>query len=166
MIELSVEFVVPKVPLFDGTAQRVVNEEMRAAANTGLLILKGAIIPITPVGVTELLRQGVQTSLAGEGVAMVGRVFDPVPHALPVEDGSKPHWPPRGPIELWVRRKFGITNEKEARSVAFLVARKIARSGTPAVKMFQKGFNAVRGQIVARFETANARIAARLVGKG
>ena len=52
-------------------------------------------------------------------------------YAKPVEYGSKPHWPPLAPIELWVRRKLRVPAAR-SKSVAFLVARKISRHGTPA----------------------------------
>ncbi len=163
---MTIEFKVPNVPLFNGTATKVVDEEMRQALNASVLHLKGEIMPATPVGVTGSLRAGVQTNIAGEAVSLVGRVFDAVAYAMPVESGSRPHFPPIAPLQLWVRRKLGIGDEKEARSVAFLIARAISRRGTPAVRMFQKAFEANRDRVVGFFEAANARIAARLVGKG
>lgn len=164
-MELTFEFRVPNIPLLNGQAQQVIDEELRAAVNSGLLIFKGQIQPLVPVGVTGQLRQGVSTSLAGEDVSLVGRVFDPVAYAMPVEAGSRPHFPPIGPIQLWVRRKLGISGERESRSVAFLVARAISRRGTPAREFFKRGFEAGKGQVLAIFEKSNARIAARLMGK-
>ena len=55
-----------------------------------------------------------------------------------IEKGTKPHWPPREPIEQWIRDK-GIEPypDKNGRlptvqGLAFLIARKISREGTPA----------------------------------
>ncbi len=163
---MTIEFRVPDVPLFNGQAQKVVDEEMRQALNAGVLHLKGQIQPATPVGVTGNLRGGVQTSVTGEAVSLVGRVFDAVSYALPVEGGSRPHFPPVAPLQLWVRRKLGITDEREARSVAFLICRAISRRGTPAVRMFQNAWEANRARVEGFFEGAQKRIAARLVGKG
>lgn len=163
---MTIEYRVPNVPLFNGQASKVVDEEMRRALNAGVLHLKGAIQPETPVGVTGALRAGVQTSITGEATSLVGRVFDPVSYAMPVESGSRPHFPPVGPLQLWVRRKLGITDEREVRSVAFLVARAISRRGTPAVQMFRRSFDAHRDRVLGFFEQANARIVARLAGKG
>jgi len=165
-VELTLQFEVPKTPLFDGTAPRVVREELDQAMNASVLHLKGQIVPLVPVGVTALLRGGVAAAITGEGVTLVGRVFDAVSYALPVELGSRPHFPPIGPIALWVRRKLGISDEREARSVAFLIARKISRVGTKPVKFFARGFDAGKGRCVTFFEQANERIAARLSGKG
>ncbi len=163
---MTIEFKVPNVPLFNGQAQRVIDEEMRRALNAGVLHLKGAILPETPVGVTGALRQGVQTSITGDALSLVGRVFDPVAYAMPVESGSRPHFPPVAPLQLWVRRKLGITDEGEARSVAFLICRAISRRGTRAVQMFRRSFDAHRDRVAGFFAAANARIVARLVGKG
>ena len=163
---MTIEFKVPNVPLFNGTSSKVIDEEFRQALNAGVLHLKGQIQPATPVGVTSHLRQGVQTSITGAATSLVGRVFDPVAYAMAVEGGSRPHFPPVAPLQLWVRRKLGIGNEKEARSVAFLIARAISRRGTPAVRMFRNAWDANRDRVVGFFEAANARIVARLVGKG
>mgnify|MGYP000630952051 CR=1 FL=1 len=65
------------------------------------------------------------------GNRVEGKLSTNVIYALVVEHGSRPHWPPRAPIEFWVARKLGVRG-KRVRAVAFLVARKIARRGTPA----------------------------------
>ncbi len=163
---MTIEVNVPNVPLFNGTSHKVIGEEMNLAINAGVLHLKGAIQPETPVGVTGALRAGVQTSITGAATSIVGRVFDPVSYAIPVESGSRPHFPPVAPLQLWVRRKLGISDEREVRSVAFLIARKISRVGTKPVLMFRRSFDAHRDRVVGFFAQANARIVARLVGKG
>lgn len=162
---MTIEFKVPNVPLFNGSSAKVIDEEFRQALNAGVLHLKGQIQPATPVGVTSHLRQGVQTSITGEAVSLVGRVFDPVAYAMPVESGSRPHFPPVGPLQLWVRRKLGIGDEREARSVAFLIARAISRRGTPAVWMFRKAWDANLDQVEGFLKAAGERIIARLAGK-
>lgn len=45
--------------------------------------------------------------------------------------GGKGKYPPVDALMGWVRRKLGITNPAEVRSVAFLVARKLALVGGP-----------------------------------
>lgn len=62
-------------------------------------------------------------------------------HGSIVERGRRPgRWPPREAIERWVRRKFRLRlsemsrrggREAQVRSIAFAVARKIARVGIP-----------------------------------
>lgn len=65
---------------------------------------------------------------SGDVTASVGSNLK---YAAPVEFGSKPHWPPLAPILLWTRRKLHPP-ARQARSIAFLIQRKIARHGTPA----------------------------------
>ena len=52
-------------------------------------------------------------------------------HGYFVEHGRKPgKMPPRDAIELWVKRKLGITNQRDVESVAYLVRRAIGAKGT------------------------------------
>ena len=71
----------------------------------------------------------------------VGRVFLGAPadqYGLFVETGTRPHFPPPAAIEGWVRRRLGITDDRQAREVAFLIGRKIAHSGTPGRFLFER----------------------------
>ena len=53
-----------------------------------------------------------------------------------VEEGTRPHWPPRKPIEDWIRVKPVVPHADSkgrvpsTKSLAFLIARKISREGT------------------------------------
>ena len=76
-----------------------------------------------------------------DGAVSVGRVFLGAPadeYGLFVETGTRPHFPPPAAIEGWVRRRLGITDDRQAREVAFLIGRKIARSGTPGRFLFER----------------------------
>ncbi|RLD69228.1 MAG: hypothetical protein DRI95_00620 [Bacteroidetes bacterium] len=48
-------------------------------------------------------------------------------------------FPPTHKIELWVRTKLGITDEKKVKQVTFLVSRKISKLGTQIFKDNSKG---------------------------
>ncbi len=72
--------------------------------------------------------------------------------------------PPVEALIPWVKTVLGISEPKEARSVAFLVARKIAREGTPAQRPLERAVDATRAQIVAMFERASERIVNHLGG--
>lgn len=162
-MELTLEYRFPRGPLASGRGAAIIDEELRLALRASVEMARNQIVPRTPVN-TGVLRHGVQTQIAlvGEPVQMVGRVLDPVAHAVPVEEGTRPHFPPRGPLELWVRRKFDISDEREVRSVAFLVARAISRRGTKPVHMFRDGFGRAKPAIRARLAEALKRAAARL----
>lgn len=57
-------------------------------------------------------------------------IFYDAPYAWAVNFGTDPHGVNPKVLEGWVRRKLGIKNEKQAKSVAFLIARKISQRGT------------------------------------
>jgi len=68
----------------------------------------------------------------------VGPTLHADQYAAPVETGARPHMPPPSALLPWVQKKFGLENEKEALSVAFAVARKIAQRGTQGHQMFSR----------------------------
>ena len=99
------------------------------------------VVSGTPVGATGNLAQSVFSEFRPEPMRMVEVIAAGPPadvYAAPVETGTRPHFPPVNALLLWVKQKFGITDESEARSVAFLVARKIARRGTQGARMFEQ----------------------------
>lgn len=142
----------------------VVREELEAAVTEADLLLAREVAERAPVGA------GGAAGLKGSifhveeinDARVVGLVSTSVAHAVPVELGTRPHFPPLEPLIDWVKAKFGISSEKEARGAAFLVARKISRKGTQAQRPFGLTFQALEGQVAAIFDRAAARIAARL----
>lgn len=162
-MEFSVE--VRTSPIF-ARGPDVVREELQTALAYGVNEIRNEIVPLVPVNL-GVLRQGVQTqlSLQGEALDYQGRVFDPVGYAVPVEAGARPHFPPRGPLELWVRRKLGIADEREVRSVAFLIGRAIARRGTQARNFFRDGVARAEGRVRARLAEVPGRVLRRMAGE-
>jgi len=65
---------------------------------------------------------------------LIGEVGTNMKHGIFVHEGTRPHWPPRAPIERWVALKArrGVMDVQNIRSVAFLIARAISRRGTKA----------------------------------
>jgi hypothetical protein len=61
--------------------------------------------------------------VAGQGQLLLGAVAPSARYGRYVEQGSRPHWPPRAPLEGWARR-HGIP--------VYAVQRAIARRGTRA----------------------------------
>lgn len=157
MLSLVCEVKVPDTALMRGEGRQVVNREIVAATEASVAIVVGEIVPRTPVNL-GILRGGVQSEVRGESAEGVfGRVFNPVGYAMPVEGGARPHFPPVAALIPWVTRKLGLSG-KEARSVAFLVARKISRVGTRARLMFSQGLAAAKPRVDARYELALKRI--------
>ena len=114
------------------------------AINTGLL--RGSVAPRTP---------------RVEGRTIEGGIATNVSYALPVEAGSRPHWPPRAPIEFWVRRKLRVPGP-QVKGVAFLVARKIARRGTQARRIFALGLEDARPRMTEIFRRLPGLIVRRM----
>lgn len=114
-----------------------------------LALLEREIVMRTPRGAGPIhLGDSIFSRTRISGVRVTGIVGTPLEHGVPVELGTKPHFPPIGPLKHWVVRKLGITGDKEATSVAYAIAWKIARHGTEGAHMFEKGFDASEGRVV------------------
>jgi hypothetical protein len=152
-LEISIDVKIPDTALFRGEGSQIVQEQLVADTEYAVNAILGAVVPETPVGATSALRGAWQTKVdvLGSKFDVLGTVFNPMGYAVVRERGRRPGWPPREPIEYWVRRKLGISGDKEVRSVAFLVARKIARVGTTGAAMAHKGVEKVEPAIQARF---------------
>lgn len=101
-----------------------VRREVAIAANN----IRNEAIDLAPVNTGEL-RASIGIEYSKMGLAAV--IGTNAPHAKWIEKGRGPGFPPLAPILYWVQRKLGI-RDKTAKSVAFLIARKIARVGFKA----------------------------------
>lgn len=145
-------------------APTIVRQELVAAMTEADALIEREVKERTPTGASGGGASGLKGSIFGEETVgldnVIGLVGTAMSYATPVELGSKPHFPPIEPLIDWVVSKFGV-NEQEARGIAFLVARKIARKGTKGAHMFQKAFDANEAQVNSMFVRAVARIAER-----
>ena len=131
------------------------SEDLRRAVERGLdratellerAVAAGAQSPTSPLGAASRaplgeLAQSLRREVFQDNAITIGRVFLGAPadeYGLFVETGTRPHFPPPAAIEGWVRRRLGITDDRQAREVAFLIGRKIARSGTPGRQLFER----------------------------
>lgn len=150
-------------------APEIVRHELTRAMWEAELIVQRATQERTPRGAYEALHGslGVQAAQPPQisGETILGVVGTALPYAIPVELGTKPHFPPVLSLVDWVIAKLGVP-ESEAKGVAFLVARKIARTGTKGVGMFRKGWEASEPRVRRAFEDARRRIADRLAPGG
>ncbi len=141
-------------------------EELTRATWEAELLLEREIKDLTPVGVGGA--GGLRGSIAARQPRVMadnvlGAVGTSVAHALPVELGTKPHFPPIEPLRDWVERKLDVP-EKDSYGVALRIARKIAARGTLAVGMFHRAFGATRGQVELMYSAARERIVQGLGG--
>lgn len=105
------------------------------------------------IGATGHYAQGWQTTVTGHALQeLTGKVTNACGYAVYVEYGRGPGKPPPlEPIMLWAKRKGLAAEERELRSVAFLIARAIGRRGTIA-RFMQGGVGPAGARVVA--ETA------------
>ena len=145
-------------------APEIAEEETVATLWEALLLLEREVADRTPVGVGGAA--GLKGSIFASrpevtDTAVVGLVSSSMAHALPVELGTKPHFPPITPLRDWAEKKLGI-DPGESKHVAFAIARKIAREGTKGAAMFQKAMQENEEQVLAMMENVVPRIMARM----
>lgn len=84
-------------------------------------------------------------------------------YAPPVETGARPHLPPVEELVPWVMKKFGAADEKQALSLAWAVAKSIAKKGTQGHEMFSRALTSLEPLTVPTIERA---MAARFAAAG
>ncbi len=122
--------------------ENVIFGEMDSAMHGSLSIFEEQVVGRTPVGVSGDLRKSITPIVRGKPPNFVGRLATPLVYGEPVERGRAPgSMPPVDAIELWVRRKLGISGD-ESRQVAWAIALTIKQRWTEGVHMFRDGFEA------------------------
>lgn len=141
--------------------QHIVEKEFRAGLNEAVALVHYETALRTPSNF-GILKNSIATEVDGKGLSLAGEIGSPMIYALPVEEGARPHMPPLGPIELWVKRKPLDLNyegvELTVKQVAFLVARKISATGLEAHWMFHDGLQASLTRINEILNNAQQRI--------
>lgn len=132
----------------------LLHNNLSEAFEESLRTLQGMVQEKTPV-FRGILRASISYELKelSSPAAFLGRVFSyagpsrQVDYVLPVELGTRPHWPNVEAISAWVGTRplvypYGEKAEKYpqfvSRWVSFLVARKISKVGTPGHFMFKR----------------------------
>lgn len=141
-------------------APALVANVLMSATYQAELLLEREIKEETPVGATGTLRESIHAEIpVVTPLGVLGMVGTSLAHALPVELGTRPHFPPLEPLVDWVQAKLDIKDEAQAEGVALAIARKIAARGTLAVGMFHRTFNRLQPVVRDIYADANARIA-------
>ena len=165
-IELAgMEDVIADVDVFP----QMVGRELTVAMEASLDFLKGQVKTRTPVN-TDKLAGSINHGITSQFPNLVGFVGTPVEYAPVMEYGRKPgtkdadgkydNFPKVDAIRLWVHQVLKLSG-KEADSVAFLVARSIAKKGIKGRHMFKEGLEVSEPQINQLFNNAIARSVAR-----
>ena len=143
------------------SAPGVVSEEIDRAVTEADLMLEREIKDAWPVA-SGTSRASFTHVERVNGLAVEGFVGSSLGYVQPVDLGTRPHFPPVDALIDWVRQKLGIANERQARGVAFLIARKIARTGTKGAHVFETVLGRLAPQFERIFSAAQDRIAARV----
>jgi len=166
MVPLEVQLEAPHIDLLQGSKPyELIAEEQSKTMTAAVLVAKGEIIPLTPAN-TGITRKAMMTMIYGEDQSLVGRVFNPLGHALPLEGGA--HWtnsgPPIGPLRLWAQRKFSV-DEGEATHIAWGVRHELMKRGLFAKNFFKGGYILAKPKIEALWVKCLERITKRLAGQ-
>jgi len=144
-------------------AARIVEQAMAKATEQ----LRTVAFEQTPVGATGFLRDtiGAQVSVQSqEPVDVSGYVWWQAGYAPVVEYGSRPHWPPIGPLVHWAERKLHVP-PGESYGVARRIQVAIARRGTRAQEFAQRSLSLAQPLVERAFREAADRLA-RLISGG
>lgn len=147
-------------------APDVVLDEMETATYEGNLLIEREVRERTPAGVGAGggLRGSIHSQRPRRSFdGIIGVTGTSALHAIPVEVGTKPHFPPLAPLVEWVKVKLGLS-DNEAYAAARGVQRKIGRKGTEGAHMFEKGLEAAEPQIETIYERALDRAEKRIAG--
>ena len=133
--------------------ETVAQEQVRAMTASLLLVEADARRNVRHD--TRRLMNSITHRVTSERGGLVGRVGPSVSYGLYVERGTRPHWPPRAPLEGWARR-HGMP--------VFAVQRAIARRGTRARPFLVPAYLRNVGRILRLFGGAAERITVRVAG--
>lgn len=147
-------------------APAVVLDELETTFGTLMAYLQREAQENTPTA-AGTLRSGwtVDVQTLTQLDAVFGRLTNPLPYALPVELGTRPHWPPYEPILNWVEQKLNLSGD-DAEAAARGLQRKIASVGTPGYGMARFALADGRSTIAAELGECAQRIQSRLAAMG
>lgn len=144
--EIEVEGLSEQIDLLS-SYEELSNRELLSAMNKSVAKVEQNVLPFVPVDRGRLrgsigsdVREISSLSITGR----IGSSLRDEEYPKVMEFGREPgkKFPPMEPITAWVRRVIlrGETDEAKIRSVAFLVARKIAKEGIKAREFLKQGF--------------------------
>jgi hypothetical protein len=105
---------------------------------------------------TGQLQQSIYAKVTG---SYRGEVFVGAKHGIFVERGTRPHWPPREPIERWAAVKL------HQPGLGFVISRKIARVGTKAHEYFKPAVETSVGFVEKTFNQTVDVLLKAMAGK-
>jgi hypothetical protein len=143
-------------------APEMVIEELAAFGEGAALFMQGEIQERTPKATGNLQQSFIAQDVEKLQDGVIAQVGTSLAHAIPVELGTRPHFPPVQAIADWVKVKFGIGGPA-GQSIAWAIARKIATKGTQGAHMVSRAVDAGRNEVENQFTQTAERIKLRLV---
>ncbi len=144
-------------------APEIVREEMLTAVVVSDVLIGREVKERTPTGAGS--GAGLRGSIGAteEGLAdnVIGMVGTSLAYAVPVELGTRPHFPPVAPILDWVKARLDVPENQQV-SVAHAIVRKIGKVGTKGAHMFERGFDATASQVERYMALGVERVRDRL----
>ncbi|MGE4244280.1 hypothetical protein [Ramlibacter sp.] len=138
-------------------------QQLLVATTEATMLLEREVKEAMPRGATGLSAGSITSDVMSTPAGVLGVTGSTQPSVLFLELGTRPHMPPVEALIPWVRAVMGKRPE-EARSIAFLIARKIKQRGTKPRRIFENTLKAQERQVERFFEAAADRIAAHLAG--
>jgi hypothetical protein len=144
-------------------APEMVVDELAKFADAAALFMQGEIQERTPTAQGNLRASFIAQDPERLAEGVIGQVGTSLNYAVPVELGTKPHFPPVDAVLDWVKVKLGVP-ETQAHGVAFAIARKIAQRGTKGAFMVQRAIEDNEAEVQRQFAATVETIKARLAG--
>lgn len=143
-------------------APGIVLDEVTRAVGSSMAYLHREVVDGTPKDLGTLRGAFIYDVTRSELLdAVFGDLTNPITYALPVEMGTKPHYPPLEPLIGWVERKMDLFGD-EAEARARAIQRKIGRFGSPGYGMVRFAWIDGQSTVKAEFAEAAQRIEARI----
>lgn len=150
-----------KLEGFDGLAGR----ELRRAMDESVITIVSAVRPLTPVGVSGLLRNSIASEVTGAGTSIEGKVGSTLKEEVypaVMEFGRHPRPVALSPgLYRWVELKLGVP-EADLEKATRGVAAGIAKRGIKGRFFLKRGWEASKGKVEDFFAAALERIAVGL----
>lgn len=146
-------------------APEIAQAELSRFMTAAVAHLQGEVQQRTPTHRGTLRASIIGSVRPLDGLGVEGVVGTSAAYAIPVELGAAPHMPPVEPLIDWARSKLGVSG-KAAERAGRAIARKIARQGTRAVRMFGESLVDNRAQLARGFAIAVRRMLARIAEAG
>lgn len=160
--EVTIKGLEEAVKTFQN-ADKIIQQEFKTAMSKSTIKVASAAKKGAPVGVSGELRASITSKVTPIGARDVeGRVGSPLPYAVYVEMGTRPHYPPLEPLVLWVQRKLSPSNDWQAVMIARAIQLKIGRVGTKGVKFLEAAINDTEDDVNGYFDAALDHITERL----